>query len=96
MNTQKGNGLSSDLLTLGFPLGLSLISNMSNEKNNDFKNKNENKNENKRENKVNKKQSGGMLGNSFIVEAGLSVVPIGLIALNELGKKDDDDISNKK
>jgi hypothetical protein len=88
MNTQKGNGLSSDLLTLGFPLGLSLISNMSNEKNNDFKNKNENK--------VNKKQSGGMLGNSFIVEAGLSVVPIGLIALNELGKKDDDDISNKK
>lgn len=94
MNTQKGNGLSSDLLTLGFPLGLSLISNMSNEKNNDLKNKNENKNENK----VDKKQSGGMLGNSFIVEAGLSVVPIGLIALNELGKKDDDDddISNKK
>ena len=82
MNTQKGNGLSSDLLTLGFPLGLSLISNMSNEKKKDLQNE---------------KQSGGMLSNSFIIEAGLSVVPIGLIALNEFGKKDnDDELSTKK
>lgn len=77
MNTQKGSGLTSDLLTLGLPLGLSLITDMR-----DIKKKKEENLE---------KQEGGMLSEKFIIEAGLSVVPIGLLALNEFANKNNDD-----
>ena len=75
MNSLKGSGLTSDLLTLGFPIGLSIISNTESKD---------------KEIKKEKKQLGGMLSDSFIIEAGLSIVPIGLLALNEISNKDND------
>lgn len=82
MNTQKGKGLTSDLLTLGFPLGLSIITDMRD-------------NKEKKQEKL-EKQDGGMLSEKFIIEAGLSVVPIGLLALNELREKKKFENENKQ
>jgi hypothetical protein len=81
MNTQNGNGLSSDLLTLGFPLGLSIISNM--------------RNNNEKELDKETTQSAGMLSGNFIIEAGLSVVPLSLLMLSDINKDKSDEEKNK-
>ena len=65
MSDQKGNGLVSDMINLGFPIGLGIISDL-------------------RKRETNNEQSAGMLGENFIVEVGLSVVPLGLLALSDL------------
>ena len=81
MNTQNVNGLSSDLLTLGFPLGLSIISNM--------------RNNNEKELDKEITQSAGMLSGNFIIEAGLSVVPLSLLMLSDINKDKSDEKKNK-
>jgi hypothetical protein len=72
MNTQKGNGLTSNIINLGFPIGLSIISDI--------------RNNNEKDLDKDKTQSAGMLSENFIIEAGLSVVPLSLLMLSDINK----------
>ena len=70
---QIGKGFATNLLTLGVPIGLSIAANKLNSKNITKKNKPK---------KVDD-QDGGFLEKNLILEAGLSVVPFGLISALE-------------
>jgi len=75
-SSQEGGDILAALSNLGMPLGLAVMANKLNS-----------------EEKSESKQKGGVfLSDSLLLEAGLAVVPFGLIALTESGK----DEENKK
>lgn len=85
MSNQVGSGLTNELLSLGLPIGLAIISHKLGSKDT-------------KANETKKKQKGGFLSDSLIIEAGLSVVPFALIGALETidTKKDDKSSKNKK
>ena len=91
MNKQLGSGIISDLATLSFPIGLSIISYPNNKKDTEKENKSNNLEDNFK---------GGFLSENILIETGLSVLPFSLLALSDLysnkliNDKDDKTLEN--
>ena len=79
--SHEGGNILSAVTNLGMPLGLAVLANNMNAKN---------------ENKESKQDGGAFLSDSLLLEAGLAVVPFGLIALAEPKSEDNSDDSKSK
>lgn len=72
MNKQVGSSIISDLATLSFPIGLSIISYPNNNR------------EHEKKDKTNDSQSGGFLSENILIETGLAILPFSLLALSDV------------